>query len=309
MAKRSMRHEYAGYLVELARTDPRIVALEGDLKESTQSIQFEHAYPERYIDCGIAEQNMVCVAAGMALGGKIPFVHSFACFISMRTCEQVRTSVAYPRLNVKLVASHGGISPGTAGTTHHAIEDIAIMRAIPNMTILVPGDSLELRQCVSAALDIEGPVYIRLGAGDAEDVYDGSTTFEVGKTTTLMDGDDGTIITTGTLMSEGVKAAEFLRKEYGMKVRVLQVASIKPFDRQAVIKAANETGRIVTVEEHTVLGGLGSAVSEVVAETGTARVRRIGINDRFSSVGSACLLMEHEGLSVANIVRNMIDLM
>jgi transketolase len=296
-------------LVELARTDHRIVALEGDLKESTQSIQFEQAYPERYIDCGIAEQNMVCVAAGMALGGKVPFVHSFACFISMRTCEQVRTSVAYPRLNVKFVVSHGGISPGTAGTTHHAIEDIAMMRAIPNMTVLVPGDALELRQCVCAALDIEGPVYIRLDAGDAEDVYDGSTRFMVGKATVLMDGEDGTIITTGTLMSEGVMAAEVLRKEHGMYVRVLQMASIKPFDRHAVIKAAEETGRIVTVEEHTVLGGLGGSVSEVVAETGKARVRRIGINDRFSGVGSARLLMENEGLTAANIVRNMMDLM
>jgi len=157
MARRSMRHEYASYLVELGARYSEIVALEADLKESTQSIQFQKAYPERYLDIGVAEQNMVGIAAGLALSGKIPFVHSFACFISMRACEQVRTTVAYPRLNVKLIVSHGGISSGSAGTTHHAIEDIAIMRAIPNMTVFVPGDARELRQVIDATLAIDGP--------------------------------------------------------------------------------------------------------------------------------------------------------
>ena len=297
-----MRHEYAKYLVELGAKDSRIVALEGDLKESTQSIQFQDAYPDRYVDCGIAEQNMVGVAAGLALSGKIPFVHSFACFISMRAIEQVRTSVAYPRLNVKCVVSHGGISPGTAGTTHHAIEDIAIMRAIPNMTVLVPGDAKELRQCIDAALAIDGPVYVRLGASDAEDVYGDNDNFALGKATTLREGNDATIITTGMLVHEGVAAADILREAHGINARVLQMASIKPIDRNAIVRAAQETGRIVTVEEHTVLGGLGGAVAEVAAEAGGAKVTRIGINDHFCGVGSAACLMQEEGLTVENII-------
>jgi len=305
MAKRSMRHEYAKYLVEIGAKYPQIFALEGDLKESTQSIQFQQAYPDRYIDCGIAEQNMVGVAAGLALAGKIPFVHSFACFISMRACEQVRTSVAYPRLNVKFVVSHGGISPGTAGTTHHAIEDIAIMRAIPNMTVLVPGDVRELCQCIDAALAIDGPVYVRLGAGDAEDVYSDIDRFEVGKATFLRKGNDVTIITTGTLMHEGIAAADILHKEHGINARVLQMASVKPIDREAVMHAAKETRKIVTVEEHTILGGLGGAVAEIVAETGGATMARIGIRDHFCGVGSAGCLMRKEGLSIENIIETI----
>lgn len=308
MAKTSMRHAYAQHLVQLGAHHANIIALEGDLKESTQSIQFQQAYPDRYVDCGIAEQNMVGVAAGLALSGKIPFVHSFACFISMRAIEQVRTSVAYPKLNVKFVVSHGGISPGTAGTTHHAIEDIAIMRAIPNMTVLVPGDAKELRQCIDAALAIDGPVYVRLGASDAEDVYGDNDNFALGKATTLREGNDATIITTGMLVHEGIAAADILRKEHGINARVLQMASIKPIDRNAIILAAQETGRIVTVEEHTIFGGLGGAVAEVAAETGGSKVSRIGINDHFCGVGSAACLMKEEGLTVENIVSRIRDL-
>ncbi len=303
-----MRHEYAKYLVELGAIHPQIIGLEGDLKESTQSIQFQQAYPDRYLDCGIAEQNMVGIAAGLALGGKIPFVHSFACFISMRACEKVRTSVAYPQLNVKFVVSHGGISPGTAGTTHHAIEDIAILRAIPNMTVLVPGDVKELRQCIDAALAINGPVYVRLGASDAEDVYGDKDAFKLGKATLLREGNDASIITTGMMVHEGVAAADTLRKERGINARVLQMASIKPLDRDAVLMAARETGNIVTVEEHTVLGGLGGAVTEAAAEIGCAKIRRIGINDHFCGVGSPAFLLRQEGLTAENIVSFVRDM-
>ena len=308
MAKKSMRHEYARHLVALGATDPRIIALEGDLKESTQSIQFQQAYPNRYLDCGIAEQNMVGVAAGLALSGKIPFVHSFACFISMRAIEQVRTSVAYPKLNVKFVVSHGGISPGTAGTTHHAIEDIAIMRAIPNMTVFVPGDAKEVRQCIDAALAIDGPVYVRLGASDAEDAYGEGDTFQPGMATQLRDGADATIITTGTMLHEGLAAADQLKAEYKLDVRVLQMASVKPIDREAILKAALETSTIVTVEEHNILGGLGSAVAEIVAEAGTGRVKRIGIEDRFCGVGNYPHLLICEGLVPDNIAKNILSL-
>jgi len=308
MAKTSMRHAYAQHLVQLGAQHANIIALEGDLKESTQSIQFQDAYPARYIDCGIAEQNMVGVAAGLALSGKIPFVHSFACFISMRAIEQVRTSVAYPKLNVKFVVSHGGISPGTAGTTHHAIEDIAIMRAIPNMTILVPGDAKEVRQCIDAALAINGPVYVRLGASDAEDVYGEQNNFMLGKATTLRNGNDVTIITTGMLVHEAIAAADILQNEHGINARVLQMASIKPIDRNAIIRAAQETGRIVTVEEHTILGGLGGAVAEVAAEIGCAKVLRIGINDHFCGVGNYSHLLQCEGLVPSNIANMALGL-
>jgi transketolase len=303
MAKKSVRHEYAKYLVECGAKDSRIIALEGDLKESTQSIQFQEAHPDRFLDCGIAEQNMAGVAAGLALSGKIPFVHSFACFISMRAIEQVRTSIAYPRLNVKFVVSHGGISPGSAGTTHHALEDIAIMRAIPNMTVLVPGDAKEVRQCVDAALTIDGPVYIRLGAVDVDDVYGEGDSFAIGKATSLREGTDVTIITTGALLHEGVTAADALLKEHGMKARVLQMACIKPIDRDAILQAAEETGYIVTVEEHNVIGGLGGAVCEVVAEGGKGKVHRMGINDHFCGVGTHACLMREEGLTVENIMK------
>jgi len=302
-----MRIEYGKYLVEVGGRNNDIIVLEADLKESTQSVQFQCAYPERYFEVAIAEQNMVGIAAGLALGGKLPIAHSFATFISMRACEHVRTTVAYPRLNVKFLVTHGGISTGTAGTTHHAIEDIAIMRSIPNMTVLVPGDVKEMKQVVDAALAHDGPVYIRLGAGDAEDVYGENDCFAIGRATEMRHGNDATIITTGTMIFEGVTASDILKKEHGLNVRVLQMASVKPLDIEAVLRAAEETGRIVTVEEHTILGGLGGAVCEVVAEAGNARVKRIGVNDRFSGIGSASYLMKEEGLTIENIVENVLS--
>jgi transketolase len=306
MALRSLRIEYGRYLVELGGRLKDIVVLEADLKESTQSVQFQKVYPERYLDVGVAEQNMVGIAAGLSLSGKIPIAHSFACFISMRACEQVRTTVAYPNLNVKFVVTHGGISTGTAGTTHHSVEDIAIIRSIPNMTVLVPGDVSEMKQVVDAALAHRGPVYIRLGAGDAEDIYQDDTKFSIGKATMLRDGDDATIITTGIMMAQGMRAAEQLAGK-GIKARVMQMASVKPIDADAVRKAALETGVIVTVEEHSVLGGLGGAVCEIVAETGAATVKRIGIKDRFCDIGSASCLMTEEGLSVQHIINTVED--
>jgi transketolase len=289
-------------LAELGARNPDIVVLEGDLKASTQSVRFQEAFPDRYFDVGVAEQNMVGIAAGLSLSGKIPFAHSFACFISMRALDQVRTTVAYPRLNVKFVVSHGGISAGSAGTTHHSTEDIAIMRAIANMTVLVPGDVAEMKQAVAAALNLDGPVYIRISAAEAEDVYGSEHRFAIGKATELMTGMDATIITTGTLAYEGLCAAKQLRDEMNANVRVLQIASVKPLDTAAVLAAAEETGRIVTVEEHSILGGLGGAVCEIVAESGKARVRRIGIRDCFCGVGTADYLMRENGLTVENIV-------
>lgn len=302
MAKQSIRHAYGACLVELGREYPELMVLEADLKESTQSIQFEKAFPERYIECGIAEQNMVCVAAGLALAGNIPVAHSFACFLAMRACEQVRTSIAYPQLNVKLVASHAGVTAGSAGTTHHALEDIAIMRAMAGMTVFVPGDVRELRQVLKAALAIHGPVYIRLGAIDYEDVYREGDQFAAGRATLLRQGNDVTIVTTGHLMYQGVVAADILAREHGIQARVLQMASIKPFDAAAIAAAVRETAGIITVEDHNILGGLGGAVCEAACAAGGTRVERIGFNDCYCNVGSCACLLEQEGITVARIL-------
>lgn len=300
-----MRIEYGKYLVEIGSNNEDIIALEADLKESTQSIQFQKAYPERYFDFGVAEQNMVGIAAGLSLEGKIPIAHSFACFISMRSCEQVRTTVAYPQLNVKFVVSHGGISSGSAGPTHHAIEDIAIMRSIPNMTVLVPGDIAEMKQVVNAALEHNGPVYIRLTASDIEDFYTEHNNFSIGRATELRDGNDVTIITTGITMGAGVTAADKLKLDHGINARVLQMASVKPLDHNAIQSAVKETGLIITVEEHNILGGLGGAVCEIAAEIGNARVIRMGINDHFCGIGSLSYLLCEEGLTVDKIVNEV----
>jgi transketolase len=304
MPKQSLRHIFAQTLVELGKKYPQLIALEADLQDSTQSIQFLKAFPDRYIQIGIAEQNMMGIAAGLALCGKIPVTHTFACFASMRACEQVRMSIAYPRLNVKIFASHCGVSAGTAGTSHHAIEDIAIMRAIPNITIIAPGDAKEMRQAAEAATKYDGPVYIRCGAGEAEDVYGEDQNFTLGKATLLREGDDATIISTGQLMFEAVCASDKLR-EQGIKVRVLQMASIKPIDREAIVKSVNETGIIITLEEHNILGGLGGAVCEVVAEAGKGKVKRLGINDRYSPVGTAPYILKEEHLTVDHITETI----
>lgn len=306
MAKQSMRHIFAKTLVEAAKNNQKIVALEADLQDSTQSIQFMKAFPERYVQVGIAEQNMMGIAAGLALSGKIPITHTFACFASMRACEQIRTSIAYPNLNVKIFVSHSGVSAGSAGSSHHAIEDLAIMRVIPNITVIAPGDADEMRQATEAAISHNGPVYIRAGAGDSEDVYSGENKFVIGKATQLREGTDATIISTGSMMFEAVSASDELRK-IGKNVRVLQMATLKPIDRAAICKAAQETKNIITVEEHSIIGGLGSAVSEIVAEVGVGKVKKLGIQDHFTIVGTAAYIMEKEGLTVSNLLKKTLE--
>ena len=299
----SIREAYGKHIEKIGNDNNNIILLEGDLADSTQSEHFQQAFPERYFQIGIAEQNMVGIAAGLALEGKIPIVNSFAAFISMRACEQVRTDVAYPNLNVKFVVSHAGVSAGSAGPTHHTIEDIAIMRAIPNMMVFVPGDAKEVEQVIDATLNYNGPAYIRISAIDVEDVYNEGNNFTIGKATQLRDGNDATIITTGTLMYEGACAADILNKDHGINVRLLQMASVKPIDVDAIKKAVEETGLIITVEEHNISGGLGGAVSEVVAENGKAKVKRLGFNYHFCDVvGSPSYLFKKEGLTVDRIV-------
>jgi transketolase len=309
MSKKSMRIEYGKHLVEVGKTNQNIVVLDADLKDSTQSVEFGKVYPDRFFDFGVAEQNMVGAAAGFALSEKIPIVHSFATFISLRACEQVRTTIAYPNLNVKFVVSHGGISCGSAGTTHHSIEDIAILRSIPNMAVFVPCDSNEMKQAFNEALKINGPVYIRMTAGEIEDVYKPGDSFRTGKATVLRKGNDATIITTGTLAQEGLKASAILKEKHGISARVLQITSIKPIDVEEIKRSAEETRYLVTAEEHNIIGGLGSAVSEIIAELGNAKLKRVGIEDRFSGIGSACHLMAEEGLTSMNIVEKVITML
>lgn len=310
MIMKSLRKECGEQLSKKALRDRRILVLEGDLCESTQSVIFKHKFPDRHLEMGIAEQNMVGVAAGLASCGKIPFVHSFACFLSMRTCEQIRTTVCYPRLNVKFIATHAGLFAGSAGTTHHAIEDLAIMRAMPNMTVLSPGDPLEMRQVIDAALRYNGPVYIRIAKDDIQDVFDKKHKFQIGKSVIIGKGRDAAIITTGTMLSIGLSAMRILKKEYKINAVIIHCASIKPIDRECIIKMALKMKNILTLEEHSIIGGLGDAVSEIIAGVGIGRVVKIGIKDHFCGGGSAICLMQQEELtveSIINTVRRLIE--
>lgn len=302
----SMREAYGNHLASRGIENKDIVVLEGDLADSTQSDLFQSKFPDRHFQIGIAEQNMVGMAAGLALEGKIPFVNSFAAFVAMRACEQVRTDVAYTNLNVKFVVSHSGLSAGSAGPSHHCIEDISIMRAIPNMKVFCPGDSEEMRQVIDASLEINGPVYIRASAMDTQQTYCDDHKFETGRATLLKDGNDATIIVTGALMFEALEAANILDKEDDISIRVLQMASVKPIDNESIISSAEETSMIFTIEEHNILGGLGAAVCEVVAGYGKGKVKRLGIEDHFTDlVGTPEYLLEHEGLSKEKIVKRI----
>lgn len=297
---KNLRVEYGKALVEQGRKNSNIIVLEADLKDSTQSVQFEDAFPERFFEIGIAEQNMVGIAAGLARCGKIPIVHSFASFISMKACEQVRTSVAFQNLNVKMVVSHAGVSAGSAGTTHHAIEDIAIMRAIPNIKVLVPGDSIDVRNCVDEMIKTNGPVYLRISASDMPDMIDASIPHKFGEPYLINEGTGTAIFTTGITLSIGRELTVLLGKD-GIKAKHLHFSSVKPIDAEAIKKVANEVKTIYTIEEHNIIGGLGSAVAEIVAELGNCKVIRFGFKDHFCNAASQKYIFEKEGLTAQTI--------
>ncbi len=299
--KENIRIGYGNYITKAGSRNEDIVLLEGDLADSTCSDIFQSKYPNRHFQMGIAEQNMVGVAAGLSLEGKIPFVNTFAAFIAMRACEQVRTSVAYPNLNVKFVVSHAGVSAGSAGPTHHTLEDIAIMRAIPNMTVLVPSDVKEVEQVIEEAILHEGPVYIRNSATDILPT-NLNHNFKIGKASKVQEGSDLTIITTGIMLQEGIEASRILSSKHYINASVLHMASIKPIDREAILEATENTDLIVTVEEHNIFGGLGGAVAEVVSEEAKAKVLRVGIKDKFSGIGTPDYLLDDEGLRANDIV-------
>ena len=299
--KRATRDSYGEALVQLADEFPQLVVLDADLAAATKTGGFKKAYPDRFFDCGIAEGNMMSIAAGLAAAGKIVFASSVAMFAAGRAFEQVRNSIGYTHLNVKIGATHAGISVGEDGATHQCCEDIGLMRTIPGMTILNPADDTEAKQAVRAALEVNGPMYLRFGRLAVPTIFGADYRFEIGKGVQLTEGRDVTIIATGLMVSEALAAAEQLKNE-GVSARVINMATIKPIDRDIIVRAASETGVIVTAEEHNIIGGLGSAVAEVVCETVPVPVVRVGVNDTFGKSGPALELLKVFGLCAENIV-------
>ncbi len=304
---KATRVSFGEALSEMAETNPDIIVLDADLAAATNTAIFKKAHPDRFFDCGIAEANMVGVAAGLATTGKIPVAASFAMFATGRAFEQIRNSVAYPNLNVKIAGSHAGISTGEDGATHQCLEDIGIMRTIPGMVVLNPADHWEMKAATKAALEYEGPVYIRLGRLAVDSFNDPDTyEFELGKGITLREGADITVIATGLCVLESLKAVDELIAE-GKSVRLINIHTIKPIDRDIIIKAAKETGRIITVEEHNVIGGLADAVCEVTSSECPVPVRRIGVYDQFGYSGPAKELLDIFGLTAPNIKKVILE--
>ncbi len=302
---------YCQTLIEMAEKDPRIVALTADLGKSSKIGAFMERFPDRFYQFGIAEQNMYAVAAGMAKSGLIPFTSSFAIFASCRALDQVHTDICYQNVPVKMISSHAGTSFGQAGTTHHSTEDIAIMRSLANITVFCPADGIETANTVRAAMEIPGPVYIRINRGYDQQVYeDFDYGFEVGKAVELHQGSDLTIIAMGSTVFQALQAARELSALDQIKVRVLDMHTIKPIDREAIVKAVHDTRRVITVEDHTVIGGLGGAVAEVIAESGMAcAFRRLGLQDCFSPIGLHEDLMSHHGIDSNGILKAVRELM
>lgn len=302
VVKKATRESYGEALRDLAEKYPEVVVLDADLAAATKTGTFKKAYPERFIDCGIAEANMVGIAAGLATTGKIPFASTFAMFAAGRAYEQVRNAVGYPHLNVKIGATHAGITVGEDGATHQCNEDIALMRTIPGMVVINPADDVEAKAAVEAAINYYGPVYLRFGRLAVPVVNtDPNYKFELGKGVQLRDGSDLTIVATGLEVSETLQAADMLAAE-GISARVINIHTIKPIDRDIIAKAACETGCIVTAEEHSVIGGLGSAVAEVVTEECPVPVVKLGIYDRFGMSGPAAELLDIFELRAKDIV-------
>ena len=299
--KIATRESYGNALVELGKKHDNVVVLDADLAAATKTGIFKKAFPERHIDCGIAESNMIGVAAGLATTGMVPFASSFAMFAAGRAFEQVRNSVGYPKLNVKIGATHAGISVGEDGATHQCNEDIALMRTIPGMVVINPADDVEAKAAVEAAYEHVGPVYLRFGRLAVPVINDNPDyKFELGKAVTLREGTDVTIIASGLTVSESLVAAEKLAAD-GISTEVINMHTIKPLDEKVVIKAAAKTGKIVTAEEHSVIGGLGSAVCDVVAEKAPSKVLKIGVNDTYGESGPAVELIKKYGLDADSI--------
>ncbi len=300
MAKKATREAYGEALREFAEKYDYVV-LDADLAEATKTGIFKKAYPDRFFDTGIAEANMISVAAGIASTGKTVFASSFAMFAAGRAYEQIRNSVGYPHLNVKIGATHAGITVGEDGATHQCLEDIALMRSIPGMVVINPADAVEAKAAVEFAIQYKGPVYLRFCRLASEDIFDAETfKFELGKAQELKEGTDVTIITTGLMATASLEASELLKAE-GISARVINMASIKPIDDEIIVKASKETGAIVTVEDHSVIGGLGTAVADVLAEKAPAILRKIGVQDKFGRSGKPAELLKLYGMTAEDI--------
>lgn len=299
---KATRESYGIALLELGEENKDVVVLDADLSKSTKTNGFRNEFPDRFFNVGIAEQNLMGVAAGLSSVGKIPFASTFAVFAAGRAFEIIRNSICYPKANVKIAATHAGITVGEDGGSHQSIEDIALMCSLPNMTVIVPCDDREARQAVKLAAKIDGPVYLRLGRCNTEDIFDEDYEFKLGKGTELAEGNDVSIIAIGMLVSEALKASKILKKE-GINARVINMATIKPIDEEIIIKAAKETKGIITCEEHSVIGGLGSTVASVVSRNHPTRVKMVGIQDKFGESGTPIELMEKYGLTAENIVK------
>ena len=299
--KIATREAYGKALVKLGKINDDVVVLDADLSKSTKTNDFYKAYPDRFFNMGIAEQNLVGAACGFAAAGKIPFASTFAMFATGRAFEIIRNSACYPKLNVKICATHAGITVGEDGGSHQSVEDISLMRSIPNMTVLVPADGVEAEKMIFAAAEYNGPMYVRLGRSAVPTLFDENYNFEIGKGVVLKEGNDATIIACGMMVNEALIAADMLKEE-NINVRVINMSTIKPIDTELIIKAAKETKAIVTAEEHSIIGGLGSAVSEVVSENCPTIVKKVGLNDCFGESGTPGELLEKYGLTAKNIV-------
>jgi transketolase len=307
--KIATREAYGKVLVELGKQNEDIVVLDADLSKSTKTSSFGKVFPNRFFNMGISEQNLMGTAAGLAASGKIPFASTFAMFATGRAFEIIRNSICYPKLNVKVCATHAGITVGEDGASHQALEDIACMRAIPNMTVINPADAISAEALIYAASEYKGPVYIRLGRAKVPVIYNKEDyEFEIGKGIEVKEGQDVTIIATGIMVDKALKAREDLLKE-GISARVIDIHTIKPIDKDIIIKATKETKAIVTVEEHNILGGLGSAVAEVVVENSPVPMKMIGINDTFGESGKPDQLLEKYGLTSENIFNKVKELL
>lgn len=300
--KIATRDSYGNALKELGATAENLVVLDADLAAATKTSVFQKAYPERHFDCGIAEANMMDVAAGLSTMGLVPFASTFAMFAAGRAFEQVRNTIGYPHLNVKIGATHGGISVGEDGASHQCCEDFALMRSIPGMTVMCPADGEEARQMVMAAYEMEGPVYMRFSRAPTPVFHGGDFKFQIGRGELLQDGTDVAIIANGIMVPEAMEAGKILA-EAGISARVINMATVKPLDSEMVLKAARECGKIVTVEEHSIIGGLGEAVCSLVSENCPVPVKRIGVNDEFGHSGPFAPLLVQFGLCADNIVK------
>ena len=298
--KKATRQSYGEALAELGKENPNIVVLDADLSTATKTNIFAKEFPERFFDMGIAEQNLVSTAAGMSTCGKIPYVSTFAVFTAGRAYDQIRNSVCYPKLNVKICATHAGITVGEDGATHQMIEDISLMRTLPNMTVISTSDDIQTKWAVKEISKINGPVYLRLARLSTPIIYNENQKFEIGKAVQIGEGTDGTVFATGVTVSEAIKAQENL-KQKGINIRVVDVHTIKPIDKETIIKCAKETQKLISIEDHNIIGGLGSAISEVLTDEYPAKLIRLGIKDTFGKSGKAEELMKYFGITAENI--------